>query len=157
MEIKLDKTLEKTEGQLALEKAERFDNGRVKHVPRVTLRECLSLWRGGVPFIVIAEKYGITEANAIYYVKRAKEIFEGKPKAKGPRPARPSELKKLSARGETSVKSSTKQKGGGKAIWINYDDARYIDALAHVMNVKNAEVVAMIVQKFKKQLEVKGL
>lgn len=142
---------------MALEKAERMENGRVVSVPKATLRECLSLFRGGVPYPVIAEKYGITEANAIYYVKRAREIFEGKKKKKAPRGPRPSELAKLNARGETSVKSSTKQKGGGKAIWINYDDARYIDALAHVMGVKNADVIKVIVSKFKNQLEVKGL
>lgn len=152
----MDKTLAKTEGQLALEKAERMDNGRVISVPRATLREVLSLFRGGVPYPTIADKYGITEANAVYYVKRAREIFEGK-KKKAPRGLRPSELAKLDARGETNVKSSTKQRGGGKAIWVNYDDARYIDALAHVMGVKNADVIKVIVTKFKKQLEVKGL
>ena len=127
-----ENTVPKTAGQIALENAPTLSNGKVRKVPTETLREVLSLHRGGVPLATIAEKYGITEANAYYYVRRAEEVFAGK-----------------NARSRTEPKPTTKAKTEGKACWLAKEDATYVDALAVVMGVTPREAFSVIVKKFK--------
>ena len=131
-----ENTVPKTAGQIALENAPTLSNGKVRKVPTETLREVLSLHRGGVPLSTIGEKYGITEANAYYYVRRAEEVFNGK-NARSRTEAKP------------SVKAATKAKTEGKACWLAKEDAAYVDALAVVMGVTAREAFSVIVKKFK--------